>query len=53
MKHIMEFVRYAKYLKYEAGETVLQEVEAILDASVQALQRAEEELRHRKLKTNQ
>jgi len=53
MKHIMEFVRYAKYLKYEAGEEVLREVEAILDASVQALQRAEEELRHRKLKTNQ
>ena len=49
MTDIMTFVEYAKYLKYDAGEGVLKEIEDILDASVQTLEREEEKLKLRKV----
>jgi len=45
LTNIMSFVKYAKYLKYEAGDAVLQEVEDILDASVRTLEREEQKLK--------
>ena len=41
---IMKFVKYAKWLKYEATEEVLAEIENIVAASAAAIKAAEEAL---------
>ena len=44
LEDIMEFVKYAKWLKYEAGEAALNEIAAILEASAKAIAEEERQL---------
>ena len=44
LEDIMEFVKYAKWLKYEAGEEALNEIAAILEASAKAIAEAERQI---------